>query len=462
MTGAVPKPTAPLAPALIAGLLLGVLYTLSPLTVAICGLLLAMTLWVRRDLNARERRWLYAVMIAAVLTRLAVIAGLFLSASDGQPFATFFGDEEMFKNRSIWLRNIGLGVPISSADFIYALEETGKSHYLFVLAFLGAMFGDVPYGVHVFNMGLYITAALLLYRVVRTSYGPVPALGGLLILLFLPTLFIWSISALKEPLYTVLAAIELVCALQIVRSRAWGKRLLAIVVVVLIAFALEGLRKGGMLVALVGSGAGLLAAAVVTRPRLLLPAMMLVPIGLVAIFTVPAIEQRVLSVLRDSAIYHVGHVFTPGYSYRTLDAFYYVDPADVRRMEMGDALMYALRSAAAYVLEPLPWTIESRTALVYLPEHMLWLCLAALVPVGAVMALRRDAALTCLLVTHAAVLVMMVALTSGNVGTLIRHRGLAMPYLVWLSAVGACEALRWLARRPVATGTPTRLLYANR
>ena len=29
------------------------------------------------------------------------------------------------------------------------------------------------------------------------------------------------------------------------------------------------------------------------------------------------------------------------------------------------------------------------------------------------------------------------ALTGGNIGTLVRHRGLALPYLIWLSAVGA-------------------------
>jgi hypothetical protein len=451
-----------IGPVLIAGTALGLLYTLSPLTVVVCGLLLVMARWVRRDLNARERRWLYALLVAAVVTRLLVIAALFLSAPDTLPFATFFGDEEMFKSRGLWLRNIGLGVPISAADFIYALEETGKSHYLFVLAFLGAMFGEAPYGVHVFNMGLYVTGALLLYRTVRASYGPVPALGGFVVLMFLPTLFIWSISALKEPLYTVLAAVELVCALQIVRATTWRRQVLAVVMVVAIAVALEGLRKGGLLVAVVGTGAGLLAAAIVARPRWLLATMMLAPLGLVSIVAVPAIEERVLSVLRDSAIYHVGHVFTPGYSYRTLEAFYYIDPADIRRipMGMGDALAYAFRSAAAYVLEPLPWTIESRTALVYLPEHMVWLGLAALTPVGIVMALRRDAVLTCLLVTHAAVLIMMVALTSGNIGTLIRHRGLALPYLVWLSAVGGCEVLRWLARRPAAS--PAQLAYANR
>jgi len=41
----------------------------------------------------------------------------------------------------------------------------------------------------------------------------------------------------------------------------------------------------------------------------------------------------------------------------------------------------------------------------------------------------------------------MVALTSGNVGTLIRHRGLALPYFVWLSALGGCEVVQRLATR---------------
>jgi len=37
-----------------------------------------------------------------------------------------------------------------------------------------------------------------------------------------------------------------------------------------------------------------------------------------------------------------------------------------------------------------------------------------------------------------------VAVTSGNVGTLIRHRGLAVPYLLWLSVLGACQLVAWV------------------
>ena len=86
-----------------------------------------------------------------------------------EPFATFFGDEEFFKSRPIWMRNLGLGVPISAADLIYAFDETGKSGYLFVLAPLQALVGDAPYGVHVFNARSISAASLVLYRLVRPS-----------------------------------------------------------------------------------------------------------------------------------------------------------------------------------------------------------------------------------------------------------------------------------------------------
>jgi len=81
----------------------------------------------------------------------------------------------------------------------------------------------------------------------------------------------------------------------------------------------------------------------------------------------------------------------------------------------------------------------------------MWLAMAALVPVGLAAGLRRDALLTCVLIAHGLLIVMMVALTSGNVGTLIRHRGLALPYFVWFSALGACQLLQRFAARAKPT-----------
>ena len=359
--------------ALLGGVALGIVYTLSPLTVLMLPLMVLVARRVSGTVSPRERRWLYALLAGAVAVRLLAIAGLFLFADDARPFATFFGDEEMFKFRSIWLRNIGWDVSISGADYIYAVEETGKSYYLFVLAYVQALVGDAPYGVHVFNMTLYITAALLLYRLVRPSYGAVAAFGGLCVLLWLPSLFIWSISALKEPLYTVLAAAELACALHIVRGRAWATRLLSIAGVVAIAFVLESLRKGGLLVAGIGTVAGLSAGLLAERPRIAKVALLMTPFIAAGVLSIPRVSEQLMSTLRASAMYHVGHVYTVGFSYKTLDGWYYIDPADIHRMPPIDALMYVVRSLVAFVVQPLPWTIESPALLAYIPEHMFWL-----------------------------------------------------------------------------------------
>jgi hypothetical protein len=100
---------------------------------------------------------------------------------------------------------------------------------------------------------------------------------------------------------------------------------------------------------------------------------------------------------------------------------------------------------------PRPWTIESRPALAFVPELMVWYCILALLPFGFVVALRRDPMVTMVLGAYAFALAALVAVTGGNIGTLVRHRGLALPYLIWLSAVGA-DALLSRVTRNAAKG----------
>ena len=96
--------------AIAGGVVVGLVYTLSPLTV-LCALTLVVILrWGSRGLTPRERRWFLTLVIVAIVARVALVAGLFLTADSRLPYATFFGDEELFKNRSIWLRNLALGL----------------------------------------------------------------------------------------------------------------------------------------------------------------------------------------------------------------------------------------------------------------------------------------------------------------------------------------------------------------
>ena len=77
---------------------------------------------------------------------------------------------------------------------------------------------------------------------------------------------------------------------------------------------------------------------------------------------------------------------------------------------------------------------------------MFWYCVLALFPLGLMAALRRDALVTTVLTAYAFGVAALVALTGGNIGTLVRHRGLALPY--------PDLAERHGRRRPARVGRP--------
>ena len=441
--------------AIAAGAALGVLYTLSPLTVLCLAAITAMAMWIAKDMSPRERGWFIGVLLAAVALRLAAIAALLLLADPSRPYANFFGDEELFKNRTVWLRNVSMGIPISPADIIYVFDEVGRSSYLYLLSYIQALVGDAPYGMNVLNACWYVAAVLLLHWLIRRAYGRVAALGGMILLLFLPSLFSWSVSVLKEPLYMLLAAVELICAVQIVRAPHLWQRLAAIAAVVGCAYLLESVRVGGWLLAMVGSTIGVAVAWLYQRPRLAVPALVLVPVLFVAALWQPPIQARALRTIQEAAFQHWGHVVTPGYSYKLLDPRFYGDTRQtVYTMTPPEAGRFVIRALANFVTVPRPSQIESRAALAYLPEQAIWYLVLALTPLGVMAGFRRDPVVTSLLVAHGLAAAFMVALTGGNIGTLIRHRGLTLPYFSWLAALGACHVVRSIAARRAEPAVP--------
>ena len=145
--------------ATVVGIVIGVVYALSPLTACFGIAMWALHRYATSGLEADERRWMTALLAAAVALRLAALATLFVTTNHAHtPFGIFFGDEEFYIRRSIWLRNVALNVPIHSADLIYAFDESGWTSHLYVLAFLEVLVGPSPYGVHLSGVAVYLLA----------------------------------------------------------------------------------------------------------------------------------------------------------------------------------------------------------------------------------------------------------------------------------------------------------------
>jgi hypothetical protein len=429
--------------ATVAGIATGVVYALSPLTVWFVAGIVPIVLLAARGPDSGERRFVLRLLVVAVLLRLIAVAGLFLLTDHATvPFGSFFGDEEYFIRRGLWLRNLALGIPIHGLDLESAFQAFNASSHLQLLALIQMLAGPAPYGLHLVGILFSVLGAVLLYRLVRSTLGPAPALLGLTTLLFLPSLFAWSVSVLKEPLFLLVSATSFVLAVRMGRAPSWHSRFASLAAVVALAAVLESIRPGGAALSAIGVCVGLVIGALATRPRLILAAVVAAPILLGAVLSRPEVQLRAYTAVQTAARQHWGSVVvSPGYPYLLLDDRFYPDLNEISDLRLGETLRFVVRAMVAYVAVPLPWKAQSRAAVAYLPEQVIWYGLALLAPIGLPFAFRRDPMVTGLLLGHAIAFSAAAALIGGNVGTLVRHRGLALPYLVWLSAVGACELL---------------------
>jgi hypothetical protein len=426
--------------AILAGIGLGVAYTLSPMTVWFAVASVILVRMAARDLPAREARAVQLVLVAALAIRVALVVWLFaFGSSEGMWFNTFFGDEDYDLVRSFRLRTLWIGNPISIEGFNGVYDQYGWTSYLNVIAFVQLLVGPAPYGIHLLNVLFFCAGATLLHRLVRYAFGPVEAILTLAALLFWPSIVMWSASALKESINFLVVTIVMVGAVAVVRA-PWRWRFIAALATIAGLSMLRTFRAGALEIALGGVAAGLAARFVMRRGWRFVAAVVLVAIAVPLAARNARVQNAALAYLRPAARMHLGHVLTRGHSYKLVDERFYVSHL-THDMTIPEAARYVRRALVSVVLLPRPWDSRSVYEVLYIPEQIAWYLVFITALAGMVAGLRRDALVTSLFAAYATAALVAIALNSGNIGTLVRHRALALPFLLPLSAVSV-TALR--------------------
>ena len=155
------------------------LYMVSPLT-TIAGGVMIWIVWRAVDgVSGWERAWALRLLLGAILLRAAAVA-LLLAFTDPerQQFLALFPDAKYLTVRSVWIRNLWLGVPIGAQQYDQVFRPYAESSYLFLLAALQTVFGPAPYGLNFLSMLFFVGSVVLAYRLVRESFGAVPSIVG--------------------------------------------------------------------------------------------------------------------------------------------------------------------------------------------------------------------------------------------------------------------------------------------
>ena len=286
-----------------AGVLTGVFYAASPLTLWIVAATAVLLRVTTRGLAPHERRAVWAIVGVAMALRAASVVVLFLTGPHDRIVSFFWdGDGLYFKQRADVIAQLWAGVPMGPYDVWEAFHRSyGWSSYIYVLAYAQYLLGAAPYAVHVLNAALCICAAVLLYRLARASYGPNAALLGLAVTLFLPTLLSWSVAALKESLYIALEALAIVGFVAAVRANRVLTGIGAALVCIAALAAVGTVRSDGPVI-IAGIAAGVVATLLAERPRLLLPLVLVVVVGGASVWRTTTVPDRAMAQLKRAAI----------------------------------------------------------------------------------------------------------------------------------------------------------------
>jgi hypothetical protein len=110
---------------------------------------------------------------------------------------------------------------------------------------------------------------------------------------------------------------------------------------------------------------------------------------------------------------------------------------------------------------PFPWAAESITERATIPEMFAWYAALALAAIAIVLHWRRWRDYAHLLGYIGAIAIVL-ALTQGNLGTLIRHRAMLIPVVLVFSGTGAAWLwTNWHLRRPHLSSIPLDTLKSR-
>lgn len=444
------------------GVALGTAYVASPLTVWCVIAMTALFAWAGRGLGRRERQYVWGVLALAVAIRVLALAWLFL-ATDRDQLASFSwdGDGVYLKYRAMVIRDVWMGTPVSPADWIGAvMPYYGWSSYIEVLAYLQYLTGSAPYGVHLLNISMFAAAAVMMHRLIRSAFGRAPAFLGLTLMLLLPTLIAWSVSALKESLLVLLFAAGLRAVVAAGRAVHLYQRLLALAALAGVLASGSSVRVATSLIMALGFSAGVAGSFVVRRGLFAVLLAVCLPLVALGLWEDPRVQEPVMAQLRLAATQHRAAFLTEGTSYQLLERRFYAADHDMGTMTPDEGLRFVARAVISFIVMPLPWQTPRGFGSVLLPQQLVWYALVVLACVGLVAGLRRDALVTCLLVGLSLTAAATIAVNNGNVGTLVRFRDLIVPFVVWLSALGATSVMSRVMAR-VAVSTAGAAAYAG-
>lgn len=317
------------------------------------------------------------------------------------------------------------------------LSDAGKEYgwhgYLYVIGLFYYLFDYSPIAVKFINCILGALTATFIY-LLCLNFSRSGAKTAHFLVSFFPTLILWSTTHLKDMSVLFLAVVTVWAMVNFLTIKS-PRYFIWLVASVFLQFFLT--KRDLWLLSLAFIGLTGLIFIIMKSKRRNLWIIAFICLGLLLIiFYRHELDAFVRQKIYKLLIVHVGHVGTGGATYRVLDHAYYANADLLNRISYFSMLKVSLKSMYYFMLEPLLGRFSDSAFLCLFPQVVLWYFLLPFMFIGVLISLSKNfiAALTVLI--YSLLSSMAIALSSGNVGTLLRHRDYVSAFFLMLAAIG--------------------------
>lgn len=435
------------------GILLGIWSFFSLGTLYLFLIAGAIVCYLHAKLPAEERNFVLILFSIAFLLKaiLSVAYYYYFIASGGIP--VFAYDGEQYSGRAYYISvilkgenifnhsNVNLyGMPIRNFINMYdaqipAINEYQVGPYTYLLSLIYTFFGYAPVLIRMLNGLFGILSAVVAYFIAKEIFNLRVARATFAVTLFLPSIFLHSISALKDPLLNFSLILLIFALVKLFGKTSWKKYVFIGIIALLLTSLLRNKTVGFVLASTVLSGYILALKQKKTRISAILIALILC-IGFAAQYNklVPMLTK-----IKNTAIKaHIGYVNTPGKVYKILPDRFYADPDSVGEIQGIQLNTFIAQGLAHAMFEPFigSYTYTPQAKIIYIAQMSLWYLLVPFFIYGLLLLGRLHAGGIIPVLIFFFIILLTLAITIGNPGTIFRMRDMIAPLYLMLAFYG--------------------------
>ena len=363
------------------------------------------------------------------------------SAPDTYPSFNFlfFPDASYYIIRGLWLKEIYEVTIFDSIHIPQALDPYAHSLFVHLIALIYYYFGYCPELISLVNCLMGTAVAFVCYFISLELFDThTEARMGVLLVLFFPLLFILSLAPLKDifliffncliiiniikwtktqkPFHLVKATLNTYIISLLRPSFLFSHLLLITTLVIFMTYPMKWFRKTLIVIVIFILGLYL-------YPN---PGKMMI------------IQKHTFSILNNLYSIHKGYfTLDRGHNYHFLPHKIYASKSNdiAQQLNWGQQSLAIAKACAHFLFQPFVWQkniLKSYWPL--LPEIFLWYLICPLAMIGMAISFRNNSVKALLL--YLSLLMIPFALSSGNIGTVVRHRQLFTPFACIFAAKG--------------------------